>query len=614
MSRQANGLGNKARIDERATIAWGASITCLKPTAQSIHRISRFWYGRASPVWCWSSSPENSPSGSLICVQFSFPPSYTQHPPPPPLTTIMDTKHDLARVDSFDEDMKAEAVHTENWKDEAFDPHKIQKPASIENLSEEELIALQKKATRKLDLSVMPVMLLLYILNYLDLRNSLGLAPIFISRHNNTRPSSVFSSQDISLSRFPVTWSSVESRSLPSESICSCRLICRLSLTLVDTFVPSTSNNYICLACALWGVVSGCTGVVKSYDQLLACRVLLGVTEAAFFPGAIFYLSCCYTKKQMALRTAILYSGSQLGNAFGGLLCIAILKLSGKHGIEGWQWLFIVEGVATVGCALCCALILPNTIRSARWYSDTEKDFLEYTLQVDRGQKDNSEEFSTLQAFKMTVSDPKTWLLMGILFSTYVAAAVTNFFPSVVATLKYSRNITYCLTAPPYLLCVVCIMINGWHSDKTQERFLHIVCPLMLTMLANIIAVSTLNTAARYVAMMMMPASFYSSSIVTLSWISGSTNGPSIKRALVLALINTVSNTPNVFTSYLYTSGPRYLSAFCVNLAAAVVAILFAVATRIYLSKQNVRLENGEDTGTHGPTAAQIQAGFRYPL
>ena len=72
---------------------------------------------------------------------------------------------------------------------------------------------------------------------------------------------------------------------------------------------------------------------------------MTGFTEAAFFPGAIFLLSIFYEKKQMALRTAILYSGSQVGNAFGGLFALAILQLEGAHGIEGWRWLFIVEGI-----------------------------------------------------------------------------------------------------------------------------------------------------------------------------------------------------------------------------------------------------------------------------
>jgi hypothetical protein len=70
----------------------------------------------------------------------------------------------------------------------------------------------------------------------------------------------------------------------------------------------------------------------------------------------------------------------------------------------------------------------------------------------------------------------------------YTAAAVTNFFPSVVATLGFSRNITYALTAPPYILCVIAMLCNGFYSDKTKERYLHIAIPLTVTLLANIIA------------------------------------------------------------------------------------------------------------------------------
>lgn len=96
--------------------------------------------------------------------------------------------------------------------------------------------------------------------------------------------------------------------------------------------------------CAIWGIISGCTGAVQSYAGLAVCRVVLGFAESAFFPGAVYLNSCFYTKKQMALRTAILYSGSQIGNAFGGLFALAILNLNDVHGLQGWRWLFIVEG------------------------------------------------------------------------------------------------------------------------------------------------------------------------------------------------------------------------------------------------------------------------------
>ena len=95
---------------------------------------------------------------------------------------------------------------------------------------------------------------------------------------------------------------------------------------------------YICLAMALWGVISALMATVHNFVGLIICRLFLGFVEAAFFPGALYFLSLFYNRQQFAFRTAILYSGSQLGNAFGGLFAIGILHLDGAHGISGWRW------------------------------------------------------------------------------------------------------------------------------------------------------------------------------------------------------------------------------------------------------------------------------------
>lgn len=95
---------------------------------------------------------------------------------------------------------------------------------------------------------------------------------------------------------------------------------------------------YICAGMAAWGVISALVAVVNSFGGLLAARICLGMVEAIFFPGALYFLSLFYNRKQFAFRTAILYSGSQLGNAFGGLFAIGILRLDGAHGLAGWRW------------------------------------------------------------------------------------------------------------------------------------------------------------------------------------------------------------------------------------------------------------------------------------
>ncbi|WWC91810.1 uncharacterized protein L201_006757 [Kwoniella dendrophila CBS 6074] len=487
--------------------------------------------------------------------------------------------------------------HTEDvgvpYLGENVDRHlAVQLPSSLQGLSEDELTVIEKAGTRKVDILLMPTLVALYILNYLDRQNisSAKIAGINKDLHLSTTDYNTAVS---------VLFAGYVSLQVPSNMLAS-----KISFPGV----------YICIMCAIWGIISGATGAVQSFAGLAVCRTILGFAEAAFFPGAVYLVSTFYTKRQMALRTAILYSGSQIGNAFGGLFALAILKLGGKHGLEGWRWLFIVEGVITVVLAGIFATFIPNKPSTVRWLTQQERDHLQYKLEVDRGSKDATDEVSVASAFKMAVTDPKTWLLCGCLQMNYIAASVTNFFPVVVNTLGFNRTITLAITCPPYVLCCAAVIINGWHSDKKNERTLHIICPFIFTVLGNVIAVATTNTAARYFAMCILPSSFYSASIVILSWISSSITGPAVKRAIVYAVINALCNTPNIWTSYLYFNAPKYTAAFGVDLASAVGLICFATATHLYLKKQNRRLEAGEDTGKHGPSAVQIEAGFRYQL
>jgi MFS family permease len=92
----------------------------------------------------------------------------------------------------------------------------------------------------------------------------------------------------------------------------------------------------------IWGTISALTCMVKNYKQLVAIRACLGVVEAVFFPGAVYYLSAWYPKAELGKRLAGLYISQQFGNAFGGLFAAGVLKLDGVHGIRGWRWLFIM--------------------------------------------------------------------------------------------------------------------------------------------------------------------------------------------------------------------------------------------------------------------------------
>lgn len=110
---------------------------------------------------------------------------------------------------------------------------------------------------------------------------------------------------------------------------------------------------YLPICMVVWGTVSASTAAVADFGGLLGVRFVLGFVEAAYFPGCLYFLSCWYTRQELPLRVSLLYSGSLLSGAFGGLIAAGIVDgMAGVAGLAAWQWLFLLEGVMTV--SPCC--------------------------------------------------------------------------------------------------------------------------------------------------------------------------------------------------------------------------------------------------------------------
>lgn len=180
--------------------------------------------------------------------------------------------------------------------------------------------------------------------------------------------------------------------------------------------------------------------------------------------------------------------------------------MDGARGLRAWRWLFIIEGSITVVIAFSAYWVLPNFPRTTKWLTEEERQLAVWRLQEDIGVDDwvNSEEQSFWHGMKLAFLDIKMWILMIMLFGIVASGSVTNFFPTVVQTLGYGDIESLCLTAPPYVLAVITAFLNAWHADRTGERYLHVVLPLCVAVIAFIIAAATTATAPRYVAMMLM--------------------------------------------------------------------------------------------------------------
>jgi MFS family permease len=96
---------------------------------------------------------------------------------------------------------------------------------------------------------------------------------------------------------------------------------------------------YMAGFCMAWSVVSLLTYKATSFGSMVACRFLLGITEAPFYPGALYMISMFYTRKEIAARMSIFYTGNMMASSFSGLIAAPIFsELSGVRGLAGWQW------------------------------------------------------------------------------------------------------------------------------------------------------------------------------------------------------------------------------------------------------------------------------------
>lgn len=479
---------------------------------------------------------------------------------------------------------------------------KLQPPPLVREMSAEQRAEAEARLRRKIDTRLLPTITLMYIMNYLD-RNTIAAV----------RLAGLQDELNLASWQYQTTVSILFVGYILMQ-IPSNLLLNKIGLPAV--YLPS------CMV--VWGIISGATAGCHNFGGLLATRFFLGFVEAAYFPGCLFYLSAWYTRKELGLRTAILYSGSLVSGAFGGLITAGITgNMDGARGLRAWRWVFIIEGVITVVIAFISFFILPNFPRTTKWLTEEERQLAVWRLQEDIGEDDwiSSEQQSFFHGMKLAFLDIKTWILMIMLLGIVSSGSVTNFFPTVVKTLGYNNVKTLLLTAPPYVLAVITAFLNAWHADRTGERYLHVVLPLCVGVAAFILAAATTATAPRYVAMMLMVPGIYTGYGVTLAWISNSIPRPPAKRAAALAAINSVSNLSSIYASYMYpqqkgVTHPNLVTPLAVDSATAVLAIIMATILRLVLAKLNKKLDRGEhvEGAINAVPGEASEHGFRFLL
>jgi MFS family permease len=220
-----------------------------------------------------------------------------------------------------------------------------------------------------------------------------------------------------------------------------------------------------------WGIISSCMMFVKGEWSFYAMRFILGIAEAGFFPGVIFYLTLWYPSRHRSTRTAWFVAAIAVSGVIGNPISGWIMDmLSGEMGMRGWQWLFLAEGIPSFIVGFWVIFYLNSSIEEAKWLTAEEKALLASNLVAEDKHKT---EHKLSDAFK----SGKVWVLCAIYFTLMIGLyGIAFWLPTIVKAFGIKGYLGVGLiTAIPYGVAVVGMIILSHHSDKTGERRLHYV-------------------------------------------------------------------------------------------------------------------------------------------
>ena len=245
------------------------------------------------------------------------------------------------------------------------------------------------------------------------------------------------------------------------------------------------AKRWIARIMVTWGLIAMAMLWTQSRNSFYGLRFALGLAEAGFFPGVLLYLTYWFTAKERARVIALFMTANSVAFIFGGPLSGWLLGLPPIWGLAGWQQLFLWEGLPAVLMGGVVLWYLPNGPDDAAWLSDKEKDLLQARLNRERGKAlPNAPHKSPLRA----LASPSVLLLCLTFFCSVVGMyGISMWMPQIIDTIgkqtpqgKLTSLQVGLVTAIPYAAAGICMVANGFHSDRTGERRWHIICAALV--------------------------------------------------------------------------------------------------------------------------------------
>ena len=226
-----------------------------------------------------------------------------------------------------------------------------------------------------------------------------------------------------------------------------------------------------------WGLVTVLMAFIRTPMHFYLVRILLGVCESGFFPGVLVYLTHWFRAEDRAKACAMFMIAIPVANIIGSPLGGWLL---GVHwfGLQGWRWLFIVEGIPAIVFGIITVFYLTDWPREARWLPPEERDWITAELEQEALAKKATRSYKVWEALRQPAVIRLTVIYFFAVSSIY---SLTIWLPTFLKRASGMSDLAVTLLSIlPYVAVLLAMLFNGWHSDRTNERRWHTAIPLML--------------------------------------------------------------------------------------------------------------------------------------
>lgn len=348
------------------------------------------------------------------------------------------------------------------------------------------------------------------------------------------------------------------------------------------------ARRWLSIVLIFWGIVSAAMAFVQGAWSFGALRFLLGIAEAGFFPGVIYYFTLWFPSSYRSRMVAILMMALPVSSVLGSPLSAALLQMDSILGLRGWHWLFIIEGLPAVLMGICASLVLPASIDRATFLDDGEKRWLKSELAQKpiEGTID-----SKISFWRLLVNKHVLLLTLIYIGGTSVTNALSLWQPQIISTYKLSTTQVGLLNSIPFALASLAMYLWASHSDRTKERRFHTALPLALAAIGLLLTAVVSGLVPMLIVLCVI--------IVAASMIKGPFWGlatellPANLSAPAIGQINALNNVGVFAATYIIGAIRTSTGSFTYAMIPIAVLSIAACASAVLMEKA----EGGKDAG-----------------